>query len=398
MPFDEIDRPFRVLSLDGGGMRGLYTSFLLDRLSKNFSNSRDLGPCKLDVGKGFDLIVGTSTGGIIACGLAVGLSTDQIISLYKETGRRVFQHPMPQRPLPLFMWLARHLTRAANDSAPFTAELREHFGDTTLRQVYEARGIALCIPSVDMKTQRSWVFKTPHDHTRQRGADYQLVDVCLATCAAPLYFPLACVNDPLSSGSHHAFVDGGLWANNPVIIAQVEALEIAGPGRQIDLVSVSTCVPPSGEPISPKCANWGVMKWQAGSKALLASLCAQSSRYTGMAKVLTEHLSQPVRVLRLEASAPSPEQARHMNLDCTTDESISVLSDLARIDAERYYDSALDCVGDMSGGKPQDTTPKAGRRADDFSILWAAFSGMPATTPEASLMPGKPLFQARSLV
>ena len=364
---DSPREPFRVLSLDGGGMRGLYTSVLLDILTRKFEIHRRVPRGSLDVGKGFDLIVGTSTGGIIACGLAAGIATDDFITLYRKVGPRIFRDPMPQVGIPLFMWLARHLNSAANDPTALADALRERFGDQTLGEMYEARRIALCMTSVDMKTQRSWVFNTPHD-ARQRDADYRLVDVCLATSAAPLYLPLVCVPNPIQRATHNAFVDGGLWANNPIIIALAEALKLAGRNRSIEIISVSTCAPPTGEPISPAMSSWGVMKWRAGSKALMASLCAQSSRYTGMAKVLAGHLNQECKILRLEGTAPSVEQARHMDLDCATEESAEVLADLASLDADRYYELACETITEASRPKGQ---------PEDFSILHNAFHAMP---------------------
>ncbi len=376
---DSPGRPFRVLSLDGGGMRGLYTSILLDRIMRNVVDHQQLDGIDLDIGKGFDLIVGTSTGGIIACGLAAGVKMDNIIEIYKNAGHRIFRDPMPQRQLSLFMWLARHLNSPANDSEALSDELQKCFGDVTLRDIYQSREIALCIPSVNMKTQQSWLFKTPHDFSRpSQRSDYKVVDVCLATSAAPLYFPLASIDDPKASGMHYAFADGGLWANNPVIIGLVEALEMAGPDRAIDIISISTCAPPSGEPILRERTSWGVIKWQGGSKALMASLCAQSSRYTGIAKVLTDHLRQPCRVLRLEGSAPSAEQACHMNLDGASKEAVDVLSDLARDDADRYWDLAVKAAS-RTELQSHHARGKAGRGFDDFSILMEVFLDIPPT-------------------
>ena len=81
-------RPFRVLSIDGGGMRGLYAASYLSSLEKQYAATRKAAA--LDIGKGFDLVTGTSTGGIIACGLAAGIPVDNIAKLYRDYGGRVF--------------------------------------------------------------------------------------------------------------------------------------------------------------------------------------------------------------------------------------------------------------------------------------------------------------------
>src|SRR5580704_1635760 len=89
--------PFRVLSLDGGGMRGTYTATYLDRVVATFAKRR--GVAALDIGAAFDLIVGTSTGGIIACALAAGVPLVDIVALYSEHGRSVFSRPLPAGPV-----------------------------------------------------------------------------------------------------------------------------------------------------------------------------------------------------------------------------------------------------------------------------------------------------------
>ncbi len=89
---DNEKRPFRVLCLDSGGMRGLYTDALLDTLIKR-ERSNEI----VDAGKAFDLIVGTSTGGILAMGLAYGLPLQDIVDLYRQQGANIFPNPTPSQ-------------------------------------------------------------------------------------------------------------------------------------------------------------------------------------------------------------------------------------------------------------------------------------------------------------
>src|SRR5437763_665833 len=85
-----LERPYRVLSLDGGGMRGIYTGAFLARLTDQFARIR--GESALDLGLGFDLIAGTSTGAIVGCALAVGRPMTEIVALYREHGPKIFPH------------------------------------------------------------------------------------------------------------------------------------------------------------------------------------------------------------------------------------------------------------------------------------------------------------------
>ncbi len=125
MTIDEITtKPYRVLSLDGGGMRGLYTASLLNTLSDRFGN-------QLDVGKGFDLIVGTSTGSILAAGLVAGIPLPQIINLYRENGAKIFGSPIPNNICLKFIWGLLHSCRPANGNELLERILREVFNDET---------------------------------------------------------------------------------------------------------------------------------------------------------------------------------------------------------------------------------------------------------------------------
>ena len=87
---------FRVLSLDGGGMRGTYTATYLSRVASAFAKRRGLD--RLDVGRDFDLIVGTNTGGLLASALVAGLPLENVVALYREHGPRIFQRRMPGSP------------------------------------------------------------------------------------------------------------------------------------------------------------------------------------------------------------------------------------------------------------------------------------------------------------
>ena len=149
-------KPYRVLTIDGGGMRGLYSATVIDTLARRFA--RKTGNDTLDIGKGFDLIAGTSTGGILACALAKGVSTQELIKLYRQEGANIFQDPVPEKKW--LRWAWRNRNKPANNAEHLCKCLKKHFGDDTLASVYKARKIGLCIPTVNMATHKPWVFKT----------------------------------------------------------------------------------------------------------------------------------------------------------------------------------------------------------------------------------------------
>jgi patatin-like phospholipase/acyl hydrolase len=108
--------PFRVLALDGGGIRGLYTAVLLRDLCKLLY--RESGKRGDDAGCNFHLISGTSTGGILACALAAGISADRIVELYERNGPLIFKDPMPSNSRAKVKWGFRNIRKAANSPAP----------------------------------------------------------------------------------------------------------------------------------------------------------------------------------------------------------------------------------------------------------------------------------------
>ncbi|MDM8555833.1 patatin-like phospholipase family protein [Desulfococcaceae bacterium HSG7] len=106
-------KPLHVLSLDGGGMRGLYTASVLNSLMQRFTKNDDT---PLDIGKGFDLIAGTSTGAILACGLATGIPINKIIDIYRNNGPNIFKSPVPNSKFRFAWWILKNCFSPANES------------------------------------------------------------------------------------------------------------------------------------------------------------------------------------------------------------------------------------------------------------------------------------------
>lgn len=337
-------RPYRVLTIDGGGMRGLYTAILLDTLTRRFSEQRNNE--LLDVGKGFDLIVGTSTGAIIAILLIMGLPTDEIVHLYRELGPKIFRDPIPNNyvhntsSLSLWAWVWRNWKKAADSTEPIREGLSKILGDTTLEQIYNKRNVALCVPTVNMATHKGGIFRTPHNAYRKRDGNYKLMDVLMASISAPMLFPLTAIDDPHDKEDYKVFVDGGLWANNPIMIGMAEALamcEHCDAKRPIEILSLSSCSPPGGNYIPRNHTNWGIRDWRVGARILSLALEAQSSAYYEMANYIAPHLKQECKIIRLPQSAPSYEQEKHILMDHATPDTLKVLSDLAKNDADMVY-------------------------------------------------------------
>ena len=272
------DRPFRILSIDGGGICGILPSSVLAEIEARFLGGSS-------VAEYFDLVAGTSTGGIIALGLARGLTAAAIRNFYMDRGDKVFPNPSAA----VRLWRkARRLHRSAYDSKVLQDELLTIFGETTLG---EAR-TRLCIPSFEGVHGDIWLFKTPHHPDYKRDRFERMATVALATAAAPTYLRAVPNNGYL-------MVDGGLWANNPLMNAVTEALSCFDiERRQIQILSLG-CGETSFRVDTSRAAG-GTLSWRY---AIRAAIRAQSLNALGQAGLLVGKEN----LVRIDApEAPDP--------------------------------------------------------------------------------------------
>ena len=207
LPWPE-DRDFRILSIDGGGIRGIYPATFLAGLEERHLEGSS-------VVQYFDLIAGTSTGGIIAIGLAAGLKAAELRDLYMDRGCEIF--PPIQNGI---IGAVEHGLRNACQYFKFRYDrkaLMRILGDTLGDQRFGEAQVRLCIPSFEGRYGEVYIFKTPHHPDFRKDASERMTKVAAATSAAPTFF------QPLQDGGY-TFVDGGVWANNPIMIALVDAL------------------------------------------------------------------------------------------------------------------------------------------------------------------------------
>ncbi|MDA8432829.1 MAG: CBASS cGAMP-activated phospholipase [Nitrospiraceae bacterium] len=336
---------FRVLSIDGGGMRGIYTATFLAEVERSFAQRRGFKH-GLDIGKAFSLIVGTSTGAIIGCGLAKGVSPSEMAILYKENGASIFRKKMPSSAGPnLMCQMFTRPTALAEGDAALRKALSEVFGNTTVRQIWEERHIALAITAVNMANFRSYIFKTPHDYgTNHRDDNYTLVDVCQASSAAPLFRSLAAVDHP-DNGNYDVFADGGLWANNPVIVALVEALQMSqDDDEEIEIFSLGSCGKPEGEVIKKDSVHRGLKEWKFGGIAAGVSIAAQEYAFDMIGSKLIPYLKKKVNIIRFPADKIPGAMLKYLELDETRPEGLDALVRQARQDASTCNSEIRNCT------------------------------------------------------
>lgn len=330
----QVTRPYRVLSLDGGGSRGIYAGGYLDRLTGHFARPR--GAEALDLGRGFDLITGTSTGAIVGCAIAIGRPMKEVVALYREHGPGIFPHRIAGKGSATFRATQGSRYVRAGDKA-LRAALEGVFGDTTMLDVYRERGISLSIPAILMSDHRAWVFKkTPRSGVRDEN--YPLVDVCMASSAAPIFRSLAAIDDPNDPGGpQQVFADGGLWANNPVMVGLVDAMMNAAPGQPIEVFSLGTCPRPEGDRLDAESAHRSMLDWSFGADVATLSITAQEFAFDHMARLLANSISQcgrKVRRMRFPNRPVPASMMPYLGLDDTRPEAVEGLIAQAHTDAD----------------------------------------------------------------
>jgi patatin-like phospholipase/acyl hydrolase len=263
---------FQILALDGGGAKGLFSADILAHLE------RDLG---VRIRDHFDLIAGTSTGGIIALALGAGLSPSEIVELYQELTANVFPSSRRLNPARLF--------RSAYSQDALAETLESVFGDRRL----EDSAKRLIIPAWDLRTNKVHVFKTPHHPRLTRDRAVRMVDVALATTAAPTFLPVARV-----AGGR--LIDGGVWANNPSVVAIAEATSTLGaPLELVHVLNIGTT--DALNRYSKRLDKGGVVQWSARATSLVLAAGSQGARGTA------EHLLGRQRYERFDAAVPKGE-------------------------------------------------------------------------------------------
>ena len=213
-------RLFRILALDGGGLRGAFTAAVLAK----WDSMLERGGGK-DFVKHFDMLAGTSTGAILAIGLGLGLTPKEMLDFYRTQGPKLF--PKDRK--------LRHWLKSKHDSQTLRVTLEAVFRDRTLSKDSCCR---LVIPTVRAIHGEAEVIVTAHDPDRRAFSEISAVDAALASSAAPTYFDEAVVEDAITV---QKYLDGGLWANNPVLPAIAEAVRhLKIPLDRIDVLSVGT--------------------------------------------------------------------------------------------------------------------------------------------------------------
>jgi patatin-like phospholipase/acyl hydrolase len=305
--------PSQILSLSGGGYLGLYTAAVLAAIEERISAR---------IASRFDLIAGTSVGGIIALGIANEVPAADIKKAFEDNGTAIFSdRRAPQTSVGKFWDVLRSALSPKYDSAALRKTVTGIIGaETTIGDLKHP----CIIPTVCLTKGGPQIFKT--DHHTDFGSDHRLkaVDVALATSAAPTYFPIAEIGDGL-------YADGGLYANSSDLIAVHEAehfFDVAS--ADIRVLSIGTTTARFSFAHNSG-TQFGLLQWAMGQRLVQATLSSQQQ----IVDHVMRHRLGP-RYVRLDAEQ-SREQQGALSLDTAHADAQKTIRAMADVTAQAAF-------------------------------------------------------------
>jgi predicted acylesterase/phospholipase RssA len=305
MPFPPLRRaePLRVLSLAGGGFLGLYTAVVLEGLEAQAGEP---------LARRFDLIAGTSIGGLLALALAFEVPMSHLVNLFVEHGPAVFSsRALPRGTVSRLLDLSRSVLGPKYSGSALRDALQAEIGDRRLADALHR----VVVPAVDVGLCQTKVFKTPHTPASEGDGELRAVDVAMAACAAPAYFPSVRIG-------RRVYADGGLFAVAPdqVALHEIEHFMGIDPDR-VSMLSVGTATQ-RYRPAEGVQGDAGAVGWLSGGRLVLTLISVQQQHVHAMVE---DRLAD--RYLRLDADWPA---AAGLGIDVATPKAVEVLSAMAR--------------------------------------------------------------------
>lgn len=313
---------FKILSLSGGGFMGLYSAIVLAEMEKRQGKP---------ISESFDLIAGTSIGGVIGLGLAAGIPASTIVDSFLENGERIFSGRQTSSFTPRLPFDMLRFVRAIPCS---NVALRSTIEDFVADRTMADLGRRVLVPAVDITNGRPHIFRTPHapDHS----GDIQVVDVALATSAAPIVFPMHEIG-----GIHYA--DGGIFAQSPDTLALTEAVSKLGvPEDEISMLSIGTT---TGDFRfgAVRSAALGLRDWIENKRLIRITVAMQQQ-----AAALQMQARLGDRYLRID-SPQSREDAKKLGMDIACETARCRLTQMAKQRISEFTESEIAVIDSILG-------------------------------------------------
>ncbi len=335
---------FQILSLSGGGIRGLYTISVLATIEEQLAQNHEDPDYNIAVH--FDLICGTSIGGILALGLASGINARDLFNLLDNNRKEIFHKPW-FRKIPGFSFLMQSTVSLYNNKK-LKYILQETFGDKKISDLKTR----VVIPAVNGTSGKPKMYKTAHHPKFVIDHALSIVDVAMATSAAPTYFNPYLVDDRL-------MLDGGLIANSPSLIAYHESTHFLKQNPEdIKLLCVGTMGVQTTLNSDRLFNWWGYLSgWGIGSRLIEITLSANEGLHNFIAKQLLGK-----RFVILD-EPNTPEQSKSITLDNGNDKAAQMLrgrgkdmgqNALGMDDVMSFFNHEANTVTFYKGGKPNE--------------------------------------------
>ena len=311
----------KILSIDGGGIRGIIPGQVLVEIEKTFG---------IQVAKDFDLVAGTSTGGILACAFLLEhadkpnepkFTAEEVVGLYFERGDKIFDVP--------FFHKVRSVAGVFDEKYPakgIEGALKDYFGDVWLKDLMRP----CVITTYDIENRKGHFFG---QHKAQKDPDYnfKVRDVARATSAAPTYFE--CEQVTSEAGNSYGLIDGGVFVNNPSLVAYAEGRTIfdmdgsEATAKDMKILSIGTGHNRKSYPYS-KGRKWGMAEWVQPVIDIMMSGSADVAHY--QLEKIYGTIDNPDQYLRVDEDLDPDTTAIDPDMDCATQENMTRLKEFGQ--------------------------------------------------------------------
>lgn len=329
----------RILSIDGGGIRGIIPAMVLAKLERILQKKTGQPDAKL--AEFFDLVAGTSTGGIIACGMLIPkgkapnasdppkprYAISEIADIYLDRGDEIFGRKKLVAHIGQFVGGLANIGTLGRINAEGASYLfdERYFHDELLEALHDFMGDwrlsdllkPTLITAYDIKRRKAHFF-CQHE-AKNPDKNFFVRDVAWATAAAPTYFEVSRIKS--ESQKVYPFIDGGVFANNPALCAYAEArtfFDHKPKAKDMAILSIGTTGRPAQPPYSyDKAKDWGAVKWV---KAFVdITLSGVSETVTYQLKQIYDAVERPKQFVRIDpelaGASPDLDDASPDNLE-----------------------------------------------------------------------------------
>lgn len=317
---------YRILSIDGGGIRGIIPGRILVELEKYINEAEKAKGTKnpdARIGDYFDLIAGTSTGGILTCAYLcpdpdenekLKFTAKEVVNLYLKNGGEIFKRTFWYKIWSVFGWANEKFS-----SKNLEKILKYYFQNTLLSELHKP----CVVTSYDIERRHGHFF-SQHNARENIGWDFKITDVARSTSAAPTYFECARI---LSEASvYSSLIDGGVFVNNPALCAYAEAREIFEIGAKDMIILSLGTGSVKNKYLYKKAKRWGKIGWLKPLIDIMMSGVAEVVHF--QLKQIFETVKAPHQYVRINTDLKDTPVDPAM--DDADDENIKALEELGK--------------------------------------------------------------------